>query len=79
MVRIESMAERRESSGTVLEGMNDEGVEEVEMSPSPAVVTEVADPLPPYVPPLPPAVTASNVRSMSLESARTATGTPSRP
>jgi len=75
MVTPESTAERRESSGTMLEGVDDEGDEEVETSPSPAIVAEVADPLPPYVPP---AVTVSHVRSMSSELARTATGSPGR-
>jgi hypothetical protein len=74
MVRIESMAERRESSGTVLEGMNDEGEEEVETATPPVAVAEVPDPLPPYVPPLPPAVTGSHGPSMSPESA---SGSPS--
>jgi len=78
MVNVESTAERRESSGTMLEGVDDEGDEEVEATPAPAVVAEVPDPLPPYVPPPPPAVTVSHVRSMSSESARTATGSPGR-
>jgi hypothetical protein len=78
MVNVESTAERRESSGTMLEGVDDEGDEEVESSPSPVIAAEVPDPLPPYVPPPPIAVTVSHVRSMSSESARTATGSPGR-
>ena len=78
MVRVESMMEIRESSGTVLEGMNDTGDEEVETVASPVAVAETADPLPPYVPPLPPAATGSHVPSMSSESVRTAPGSRSR-
>lgn len=78
MVRVESMAERRESSATVLEGTN-EVEEDVEgETVSAAAIAPVSDPLPPYVPPPPPAVVVSHVRAKSSESARVGAGSPSR-
>ena len=79
MVRVESMAERRESSATVLEGTNEvEEDDEGEAVSAAAAVAPVSDPLPPYVPPPPPAVVVSHVRATSSESARVGAGSPSR-
>ena len=75
MVRVESMMERRASSGTMLEGeIEGDEVDEVEVAPQ----APVSDPLPPYVPPPPPVVVASHARATSLESTRGMAGSPSR-